>query len=46
MIDANKLQVLQEVLTRAPLSRAELIIVQEIIDWLMAQVKPAGEGEK
>lgn len=40
MIDAQKLQVLLEVLGRAPLTRAEQIIVQEVVDQLIALAGP------
>lgn len=48
MIDPQKLQVLLDVLGRAPLARAEQIIVQEVVDQLIALAAPpapAAEGD-
>jgi len=40
MIDAQKLQVLLDVLGRAPLTRAEQLIIQEVVDQLIALAGP------
>jgi hypothetical protein len=40
MIDSLRLQVLLDVLARAPITRAEQLIIQELVDQLLAESTP------
>jgi hypothetical protein len=39
MLDPQRLQILLEVLARAPVTRAEQVIIQEVVDQLLAMVE-------
>jgi hypothetical protein len=44
MLDPQKLQILLEALGRAPISKAEQIIIQEVVDQLIALTQASGVG--